>query len=41
MKAGGRPLAFNIDPHFSSVLDVLMMADLRHTPQAVLERYSR
>lgn len=39
MKAGGRVLGFNIDPRFSSVLDVLMMADLRRAPQPVLERY--
>lgn len=39
MKAGGRVLGFNIDPRFSHVLDVLMMADLRRAPQAVLQRY--
>ena len=39
MKAGGRVLGFNIDPRFSNVLDVLMMADLRHAPQPILERY--
>jgi len=39
MKAGGRVLGFNIDPHFSNVLDVLMMADLRRAPQPILERY--
>ena len=39
MKAGGRVLGFNIDPRFSNVLDVLMMADLRRAPRAVLERY--
>ena len=32
MKAGARALGFNVDPHFSNVLDVLMMADLRRTP---------
>jgi len=32
MKAGGRVLGFNIDPHSSNVLDVLMMADLRRVP---------
>lgn len=32
LKAGGRVLGFNIDPRFSNVLDVLMMADLRRTP---------
>jgi putative hemolysin len=39
MKAGGRVLGFNIDPRFSNVLDVLMMADLRRAPQPILERY--
>jgi len=39
IKAGGRVLGFNIDPRFSSVLDVLMMADLRRAPQPILERY--
>jgi len=39
MKAGGRVLGFNVDPEFSSVVDVFMMADLRRAPQPVLERY--
>lgn len=39
MKAGGRVLGFNVDPRFSSVLDVLMMADLRRAPQPILQRY--
>lgn len=39
MKAGGRVLGFNVDPRFSNVLDVLMMADLRRAPQPILERY--
>jgi putative hemolysin len=39
MKAGGRVLGFNIDAHFSNVLDALMMADLRRAPLAILERY--
>jgi putative hemolysin len=39
MKAGGRVLGFNVDPRFSNVLDVLMMADLRREPQPILERY--
>ena len=39
MKAGGRLLGFNVDPRFSNVLDVLMMADLRRAPQPILERY--
>ena len=39
MKAGGRVLGFNVDPRFSNVLDVLMMADLRRAPQPMLERY--
>ncbi|HTQ53128.1 MAG TPA: GNAT family N-acyltransferase [Bryobacteraceae bacterium] len=41
MKAGGRVLGFNIDPHFSHVLDVLMMADLRHAPRPVVDRFLR
>jgi len=39
MRAGGRVLGFNIDPHFSNVVDALMMADLRGAPLALLERY--
>ena len=39
MKAGGRVLGFNVDPRFSNVLDVLMMADLRRAPQPILQRY--
>ena len=39
MKAGGRVLGFKLDPRFSNVLDVLMMADLRRAPQPILERY--
>jgi len=39
MRAGGRVLGFNVDPRFSSVLDVLMMADLRRAPQPILQRY--
>ena len=38
-KAGGRVLGFNLDPRFSNVVDVLMLADLRRAPLAVLERY--
>ena len=39
MKAGGRVLGFNVDPHFSNVVDALMMADLRREPLPLLERY--
>jgi putative hemolysin len=39
MRAGGRVLGFNIDPRFSNTLDAMMMADLRHSPRALLERY--
>ncbi len=39
MKAGGRVLGFNVDPRFSNVLDVLMMADLKRAPARLLERY--
>jgi len=39
MKAGGRVLGFNVDPHFSNVVDALMMADLRRAPLPLLERY--
>jgi putative hemolysin len=39
LKAGGCVLGFNIDPHFSNVVDALMMADLRRAPGPLLERY--
>jgi putative hemolysin len=38
VKAGGRVLGFSIDPDFSNTLDVLMLADLRTAPLALLER---
>ena len=38
LKAGGRALAFNLDPNFSDVLDALIVADLRTAPLALLER---
>ena len=41
MKAGGRVLGFNIDPRFSNVVDVLMMADLRRAPAAPGTLYGR
>ena len=39
IRAGGQVLGFNIDPQFSNTLDALMIADLRRSPRAVLERY--
>jgi putative hemolysin len=38
LKAGGKLLAFNVDPQFSDALDALLMADLRSAPPAILER---
>ena len=38
LKAGGRVLAFNLDPEFSDVLDALVVADLRNAPAGLLER---
>jgi putative hemolysin len=38
LKAGGRLLAFNLDPNFSNALDALIIADLRTAPPALLER---
>jgi putative hemolysin len=39
LKVGGRLLGFNVDPAFSNVLDVLVMVDLRTTPEKILARY--
>lgn len=38
LKAGGKLLALNVDPHFSNALDALLLADLRTAPPAILER---
>jgi putative hemolysin len=38
LKAGGKLLAFNVDPQFSDALDALLLADLRSAPPAILER---
>jgi putative hemolysin len=38
-RIGGRLVGFNVDRKFSSVLDGLMVVDLRQTDPAVLERY--
>jgi putative hemolysin len=38
-KVGGRLLGFNVDRKFSSVLDGLVLVDLRKTDHAVLDRY--
>jgi putative hemolysin len=38
LKAGGKLLALNVDPHFSGALDALILADLRTAPPAILER---
>ena len=39
MKLEGRLLAFNVDPDFSNVLDVLIVVDLRRTAPKILQRY--
>ena len=38
LRAGGKVLAFNVDPQFSDALDALLLADLRSAPSAILER---
>jgi putative hemolysin len=39
LRLGGRLLAFNIDSHFSDVLDGLILVDLLDTPERILFRY--
>ncbi len=39
LKMGGKVLGFNRDPHFSNVLDGLILVDLTTTPVNLLERY--
>jgi hypothetical protein len=39
LKLNARALAFNIDPAFSDVLDVLMLVDLRTVDPAILQKY--
>ena len=39
LKMGGRMLGFNVDEQFSDCIDGLMVADLRHAPRAMLNRY--
>ena len=39
LKLDGRLLGYNVDPAFSSVLDVLIAVDLRRTDPRILERY--
>jgi len=38
LKAGGRVIAFNVDPSFSHSMDALILTDLRTAPLPVLER---
>ncbi len=38
LKVGGQLLGFNVDPHFSNALDVLVMADLRTASGPMLDR---
>ena len=38
LKAGGKLIAFNVDPSFSDAVDALILTDLRTTPLPVLER---
>jgi len=37
-KLGGRIVSFNVDRHFSDVLDGLVLVDLRRADPAALER---
>jgi putative hemolysin len=39
LKLGGRLLGFNVDPHFSNVLDGLIFVDLLETNVKALDRY--
>jgi putative hemolysin len=39
LKLGGKMLGFNVDPAFASVLDGLILVDLRDTPVKTLSRY--
>ena len=39
LKLGARALAFNVDPDFSDVLDVLVVIDLKKTDPRILDRY--
>lgn len=39
MKLGGEILAFSLDPHFSDVLDGLILVDLNKTDPKLLDRY--
>ncbi len=39
LKVGGQVLAFNVDGHFSDVLDGLIVVDLRNTERRNLQRY--
>ncbi|MCX6623723.1 MAG: lysophospholipid acyltransferase family protein [Acidobacteria bacterium] len=39
LKLGGEVLAFNVDARFSSVVDCLLMVDLRKTDRQLLDKY--
>lgn len=39
IKLGGKIIGFNVDPHFSCVLDGLIVVDLTKTNEKLLERY--
>jgi hypothetical protein len=39
LKLGGKLLSFNVDPEFSSVVDGLIMVDLRQSSPKTLRRY--
>jgi putative hemolysin len=39
LRLGGKIIGFNVDPHFSNVLDALLLVDLTQTDPAMLERY--
>jgi putative hemolysin len=38
-RLGGKILGFNVDPHFSGVLDLLILVDLLHTDPKILGKY--
>ena len=39
LRLGGRVLGFNVDRHFSDVVDALVLVDLLHTDRRILGRY--
>jgi putative hemolysin len=39
LRLDGRLLSYNVDPEFANVLDVLILVDLRRSPEKALQRY--